>query len=157
MGANMVAQIPTSVVDTLTGYPEVGVPDAIIPLLTVDEGGHPHVCLLSRAELDADTNHVYAVVASPVSRSNIIRDRRATLIIFTAKSAYYAKLDAATVEEDDHLLGVVFSLHSFKEDGDETFHMEPPRYLPTDAIALMEHWDLSRSFLRRLRSTEASE
>jgi hypothetical protein len=153
----MVEHIPTSIVDALIGYPEVGVSDVMIPLLTVDETGYPHVCLLSRAELDADTNHIYAVVASPVSKSNILRDRRATLIVFTVRAAYYSKLDAALIKEDGHLLGVVFSLHSIKEDGDESFHMEAPRYLPTDEIASMEHWARSRSFLRELLTLHAEE
>ncbi|HUZ40378.1 MAG TPA: hypothetical protein VMU68_03170 [Acidimicrobiales bacterium] len=153
----MVENLPRSIVDTLTGYPEVGVPDIMIPLLTVDERGYPHVCLLSRAELNADTNHIYAVVASSVSKSNILRDRRATLIVFTRSAAYYSKLDAALLKEDGHLLGVVFTLHSIKEDGDESFHMEVPRYLPTEAIALMEHWEQSRSLLGELLTQGAEE
>lgn len=146
----MVEHIPTSMVNTLIGYPEVGVSDIMIPLLTVDNGGYPHVCLLSRAELDADTNHIYAAVASTVSKSNILRDQRATLIIFTPSAAYYSKLDVALTKEDGNLLGVVFTLHSIKEDGDESFHMEPPSYLPTDAIASTERWERSRSLLHDL-------
>ena len=153
----MVENLPKSIVDALIGYPEVGVSDIMIPLLTVDEAGYPHVCLLSRAELDADTNHIYAVIASPVSKSNILRDRQATLIVFAASAAYYSKLDATLIKEDDHLLGVVFTLHSIKEDGDESFNMEAPRYLPTDAIASMEHWARSRSFLRELLTLHAEE
>ena len=153
----MAGPIPTSIVDALIGYPEVGVPDVIIPLLTVDESGYPHVCLLSRAELDADTNYIYAVVASPVSKSNIFRDRRATLVVFTARSAYYSKLDADLIKEDGQLLGIVFSLHSMKQDGDESFHMEAPHYLPTDEIATMEHWDRTRSFLRELHPLHTEE
>lgn len=153
----MVEHIPNSIVEALIGYPEVGVSDAMIPLLTVDEAGYPHICLLSRAELDADTNHIYGVVASRVSKSNILRDRRATLIVFTVGAAYYAKLDAALIKEEGHLLGVVFTLHSIKKDGDESFHMEAPRYLPTNEIALMEHWARSRSFLRELPTLHAEE
>ena len=117
----MVENLPKTIVDALIGYPEVGVSDIMIPLLTIDEAGYPHVCLLSRAELDADTNHIYAVVASPVTRLNILRDRRATLIVFTASAAYYSKLDATLMKDDGHLLGVIFTLHSIKEDGDESF------------------------------------
>jgi hypothetical protein len=153
----MAEHIPTSIVDALIGYPEVGVSDAMIPLLTVDEAGYPHVCLLSRAELDADTNHIYAVVASRASKSNILRDRRATLIVFTVGAAYYSKLDAALFKEEGHLLGVVFTLHSIKKDGDESFHMEAPRYLPTNEIASMEHWARSRSFLRELPTLHSEE
>ncbi len=153
----MVEHIPTSIVEALIGYPEAGVSDVIIPLITVDEAGYPHVCLLSRAELNADTNHIYAVVASTVSRANIWRDRRATLIIFTVSTAYYCKLDAAVLRDDGDLLGVVFAILLIKEDGDESFHMEAPRYLPTDAIALKEHWARSRSLLRELLALQAEE
>jgi hypothetical protein len=152
----MVENIDSSIVEALTGYPEVGVPDAIIPLLTVDEAGYPHVCLLSRAELDADASHIYAVVASTVSKSNIRRDRRATLILFTALAAYYCKLDVATINEDDGLLGIVFTVSSTKKDGDESFHMQAPNYLPTEAIASNEHWTHSRTLLRELK-TEYSD
>jgi hypothetical protein len=147
----MVEHIPTSIVDALIGYPEIGLSDAMIPLLTVDEAGYPHV------ELDADRNHIYAVVASRVSKSNILRDRRATLIVFTVGVAYYAKLDAALIKEEGHLLGVVFTLHSIKKDGDESFHMEAPSYLPTNEIASMEHWARTRSFLRELPTLHAEE
>ena len=153
----MVEHIPTSIVEALIGYPEAGVSDVIIPLITVGEAGYPHVCLLSRAELNADTNHIYAVVASTVSRANIWRDRRATLIIFTVSTAYYCKLDAAVLRDDGDLLGVVFAILLIKEDGDESFHMEAPRYLPTDAIALKEHWARSRSLLRELLALQAEE
>lgn len=153
----MVEHIPTSIVEALIGYPEVGVSDVIIPLITVDEAGYPHVCLLSRAELNADTNHIYAVVASTVSRANIWRDRRATLIIFTVRTAYYCKLDAAVLRDDGDLLGVVFTILLIKEDGDESFHMEAPRYLPTDAIASKEHWARSRSLLHELLTLHAEE
>jgi hypothetical protein len=153
----VVEHIPTSIVEALIGYPEAGVSDVIIPLITVDEAGYPHVCLLSRAELNADTNHIYAVVASTVSRANIWRDRRATLIIFTVSTAYYCKLDAAVLRDDGDLLGVVFAILLIKEDGDESFHMEAPRYLPTDAIALKEHWARSRSLLRELLALQAEE
>ena len=153
----MVEHIPTSIVEALIGYPEVGVSDVIIPLITVDEAGYPHVCLLSRAELNADTNHIYAVVASTACRANLWRDRRATIIIFTVSTAYYCKLDAAVLRDDGELLGVVFTILLIKEDGDESFHMEAPRYLPTDAIALKEHWARSRSLLLELQTLRAGE
>ena len=149
----MTEAIPSSMVEALDGYPEVGVADAMIPLLTVDEAGYPHVCLLSRAELNADSSHVYAVVASPVTKSNLLRDRRATLVVFTPRSANYAKLDANGFKENGHLMGIVFDLHSMKEDGNESFHMEVPRYMPTDEIATMEHWDLTRALLADLQSS----
>jgi hypothetical protein len=150
-------QIPVSIVEALIGYPDVGASDVIIPLITVDEAGYPHVCLLSRAELTADTNQIYAVVASTVSRANICRDRRATLIIFTVRTAYYCKLDAAVLRDDGALLGVVFTILSIKQDGDESFHMEAPRYLPTDAIASKENWVGSRSLLHELLTLHAEE
>jgi hypothetical protein len=146
------ATIPPAVIATLDGYPQVGTPDLMIPLLTVDAAGYPHVCLLSRAELDADVNHVYAVIASTVTKANVVRDRRAALVVFGARSAVYCKLDARTISDDGALIGVVFDLHSSKVDGDDSFQMVPPSYLPTDAIASSEHWTQSRALLRQLRS-----
>ena len=146
-------QIPTAIVDGLAGFPQIDVLDIIIPLLTVDDAGFPHVCLLSRAELSADENHVYAVVSSTVSKANLVRERRATIALITPKAAYYCKLDVDFLERDDYLLGVVFSYSSMKVDGDESFHMQPPQYLPTREISESEHWNKSRPFLERLQAT----
>ena len=149
----MTEAVPIAVVEALSGYPEVGVADVMIPLLTVDADGYPHVCLLSRAELDADLAHVFAVVTSPTTRANILRDRRATLVVFTESAACYCKLDVTFVDDDDGVLRTAFAVASTKVDGDESFAMAPPRYLATDAIAASENWARSRLLLKKLRAS----
>ncbi len=153
----MTEPVPAAVVEALAGYPNVGVVDVMIPLLTVDSAGYPHVCLLSRAELDADADRIYAVVASPTTKSNLTRDRRATLVVFQSAAAHYCKLDVIALEEDGGHLGVAFAVSSSKVDGDGSVDMEPPRYLPTDAIASGEHWVHSRELLASLRSQSTSD
>lgn len=149
----MTEAVPVAVVDALSGYPEVGVAEVMMPLLTVDSDGYPHVCLLSRAELDADVARVFAVVTSPTTRANILRDRRATLVVFTESAAYYCKLDGESVQDDGVTLWGTFEPASTKVDGDASFAMAPPRYLPTDAIATSEDWARSRSLLEELRAS----
>ena len=56
--------VPPEVLALFDGQPEMNSWEPVFQLLTVDEAGFPHVCLLSRMELEAGTGHIYAVLAS---------------------------------------------------------------------------------------------
>jgi hypothetical protein len=87
----MTMTVPSEIVAALAGSPEVASWEPMFPLLTVDDSGFPHVCLLSRAELQADVQHVYAVLASPTTVSNLRQRPAATLLVVLADSACYLK------------------------------------------------------------------
>lgn len=89
---NVLRMMPVGIRDALVGRPAVGEWDPMFPLLTVDDAGFPHVCLLGRAELEADDAHLYAVLSSANTIANLASSRRATLIVIGPDAATYCKL-----------------------------------------------------------------
>jgi len=155
-GVDVGERVPTTVIEALTGYPQVGVSEIIIPLLTVDIDGYPNVCLLSRAQVDADAEHVYAVVAGLGTKSNILSNRHATLIIFTTGVVHYCKMDAASLSDQGNLLCAVFTIASTKVDGNGSLPVEAPRYIPTEAVVTFEDWGGSRAILSALKTHQTT-
>lgn len=145
--------IPDEVREAVYGLPFPGSWDEMVTLLTVDEDGHPHVCLLSRSELDADHERIHAVVAAPGTISHLLRTGAATLVFVLWDQAIFVKADVADVIEDDGWLGVSFVVRSVKRDS-IGIPLEPPRYLVTHELAAMENWERSARLLERLSSTE---
>jgi hypothetical protein len=91
--------VPSEIVAALAGWPEVGSREPMFSLLTVDESGFPHVCLLSRAERDAGAHHVYAALASPTTVRNQSRRPAATVVVVLAESADYLKVRAVHISQ----------------------------------------------------------
>lgn len=144
----MATTVPPEIVARLRGHPEVGSWEPMFPLLTVDELGFPHVCLLSRAELHADPHRVYAALASPTTVKNLGRRPAATLIVIGDDSAHYLKMRAAHIRAAD-LTGVVFEVISAIRDR-LTLPLAPPRYLVTSALPVAEAWAASGELLSQL-------
>jgi hypothetical protein len=120
----------------------------MFPLLTVDELGFPHVCLLSRAELYANEHRIYAVLASPTTVNNLSRRPVATLVVILDDSAHYLKVRAA------HISGpvpaaVIFELASSVRDS-LAIPLRPPRYLVTSSLPVAEAWAQSAELLASL-------
>src|SRR5581483_12375611 len=87
--------VPDEVRQALTGRPQVGEWELIVPFLTVDPAGFPHVCLLSRAELEADGLELRAVIFGQNTIANLERQQRATLVVVLPEAAWYCKLRLA--------------------------------------------------------------
>jgi Pyridoxamine 5'-phosphate oxidase len=140
--------VPPEIVAALAGSPEVGSWEPMFPLLTVDEPGFPHVCLLSRAELDSDATSVYAALASPTTVKNLTRRPTATLMVIVDDSAYYLKLRVVRTT-GSVLAGVVFEVISSVRDS-LAIPLTPPRYLVTSSLPVAEAWAKSAELLSRL-------
>ena len=140
--------VPPEIVAALAGSPEVGAWEPMFPLLTVDEAGFPHVCLLSRAELHADIHHVYAALASPTTVNNLSRRPAATLMVIAADSAHYLRLGVIHTS-GSVLTGVVFEAISSVRDS-LAIPLMPPRYLVTSSLPVAEAWAQSEELLSRL-------
>ena len=140
---------PPEMVAMLAGRPTAGTWEPMFPLLTVDDSGFPHVCLLSRAELAADNRRVYAVLASRNTIANLSRDGRATLVAVGADTAVYVKLTVSESIPDDEWLGVACEVASAKKD---SLHIPlwPPQYLVTEEVSVTENWARSERMLARL-------
>lgn len=84
--------MPAVIVELLVGRPGIGTTEQAFPFVTVDSEGFPHVCLLSRMELDVVGDEVRAVIASRRTDANLERSGQATLIAVAGMTAHYLKL-----------------------------------------------------------------
>jgi hypothetical protein len=150
----MAMTVPHEIVAVLAGQPEVGSWEPMFPFLTIDEPGFPHVCLLSRAELEADENHVYAALASRTTVSNLRRRPVATLVVVLADSAHYAKLRAVHTSASVPA-GVIFEVVSSVRDS-LAIPLRPPRYLVTSSLPVAEAWAQSAGLLSLLTQQAGS-
>lgn len=81
--------VPDSIVAAMRGRPQPGSWDDACLLLTSTAEGVVDVCMLSRAEVDAFPDAIYAVVASRNSPANLDRSGAGTLVIFAAGGFTY--------------------------------------------------------------------
>lgn len=144
----MAMTVPPEIVAALTGRPEIGSWEPMFPLLTIDDAGFPHVCMLSRAELEADENYIYAALASQTTVSNVSRRPAATLVVIGDDSAYYAKL-AAVHASASVPAAVAFEVTSSVRDS-LAIPLMPPRYLVTSSLPVAEAWAQSAQLLSAL-------
>lgn len=121
------------------------------PFLTVDEGGFPHVALLSRAEIEisTDASEILAVVASERTRANLCRDGRAGLIAVNGTVASYVKLRVVRTLDAGQALGCAMTIAEYKADS-LGIPLRPVSFVTTAEIAQMESWDASERLLRDL-------
>lgn len=145
---------PTSVPDevrrALRGWPEVGIWDQMFAMLTVDAEGFPHVCLLSRAELEAGVSEIRAVIASQTTSANVRRSRRATLVVIDPTAAWYCKLEALSLRaETEGPLAAKFQVVSVKRDSADVA-LKPARFMPTATVSIEEDWQRSKRLLAAL-------
>ncbi|MHB1569253.1 MAG: hypothetical protein ACYC0H_08615 [Solirubrobacteraceae bacterium] len=134
----------------LAGWPEIGTWDQMFPLLTVDVDEFPHVCLLSRTELEADAVAIRAVIASRNTSRNVQRSGRATLVVIGTEAAWYAKLTLVRSRvEQDGLLGADFRVASLKRDA-AGVALRPCGFMPTAALRIEENWERSMRLLSEL-------
>lgn len=144
----MATTVPPEILAALTGRPEVGSWEPMFPLLTIDERGFPYVCMLSRAELKADENHIYAALASRTTLSNLSRSPTATLMVILDDSAHYLNLTLVHTSVSVPA-AVVFELVSSVRDS-LAIPLRPPRYLVTSSLPVAEAWAQSAKLLSSL-------
>jgi hypothetical protein len=143
--------VPGELARLLAGQPVVGATEQAFPFLTVDEGGFPHVALLSRAEigLNPDGTEVFAAVASRRTRANLEREGRAGLIAVDGITAHYAKLQLMRTIQSVEALGCALRVSEFKADS-LGVPLSPISFGVTAEIARLDGWEASRQLLRRL-------
>jgi hypothetical protein len=143
--------VPDELARLLAGQPAVGTREQAFPFLTVDEGGFPHVALLSRAEIGVspDGREVLAVVTSRHTRANLQRDRRAGLIAIGGTTAHYAKLYLVRSIQSGEALGCGMRVIELKADS-LGIALSPISFGTITEIARLESWEASGQMLRRL-------
>jgi hypothetical protein len=148
--------VPEPVAALVRGRPQVGREEQVFPFLTVDDDGHPHVALLSRAELDTDAtgDRLLAAVAATTTGRNLRRDGRAGLIAVEGTTAHELKLELVHVIEDEAMLGLAFEVVEHEADS-LGIPLEPMRFHATDRVAALERWDHCAELLAQLGAAVA--
>jgi Pyridoxamine 5'-phosphate oxidase len=101
------SELPPDLLDRLSGRDLASHASKVIPLLTVDESGWPHVALLSYFEVAArDARHVrIAAFAGSTTSANLRRARKATLAVIDERLACYVKVTATEVAREMRTAG----------------------------------------------------
>lgn len=142
--------LPDEVRRALSGWPQVGIWDQMFAMLTVDANGFPHVCLLSRAQLEAGVSDVRAVIAGQTTSANLQRSRQATLIVISPGAAWYCKLRVLRFRVvDGEPLAARFEVVSVKRDS-AGVELQPARFMPTAAVTAEEDWQQGKRLLDSL-------
>jgi hypothetical protein len=136
-------RLPAAVFDLLAAKPGPGEAfGQVIPLLTVDDAGYPHVALLSRGQLRAAPggNKLLAAVRGIHTRANLLRSRRATVLFVGGQTAYSLKLDVAVTMEHAGRLGAVLQLRRCLADSTGA-DLAPMTFRQSAALAARESWN----------------
>src|SRR5262245_34364560 len=101
------SELPSDLLDRLSGRDLRPHAAKVIPLLTVDERGWPHVALLSYFEVAAkDPRHLrLATFRDSTTSANMRRSGKATLAIIDERVACYIKCTVAEIAPAMHTAG----------------------------------------------------
>jgi hypothetical protein len=141
--------LPQAVAALLSGLPARGRAEQAFPVLTIDDAGFPHVCLLSRAQLQPTPTGLMALVSSRRTRTNLLSRGVATLIAVTPAAAHYCKLQLTESIEQTWALAAAFELVEHTVDRSPV-PLTPATYVPTAKLEAAEQWDRGLALLRLL-------
>lgn len=142
-------RLPDDLVAYLAHGPVIGDDEQILPLLTVDEMGAPHACLLCRAQVTAVPGEIRAAISSPGTRENLAARPAALLLVTLGETVHHCGLSMAHATEADGVLGAVFAPVSHKADG-LGIALSPATFVASEAIAEYERWDETAALLGSL-------
>jgi hypothetical protein len=122
------------------------------PLLTIADSGHPHVCLLSSAQVGVDLGEsaVLVSVAGRQTRRNLEARGLGTVVAVRGSTAFYTKCRVTDRTEVDGRAGFVLEALEVKEDSAGVdlvpmgFHFRPE-------LAEAERWATDAAVLAALR------
>ncbi|MFB9929772.1 hypothetical protein ACFFRC_34105, partial [Amycolatopsis halotolerans] len=143
--------LPEEVARLVAGEPPLDADEQAFPLLTVDERGHPHTALLSRAELEPayDRAALYAVVAGTGTRANLRRHPYAALLAVDGTVCHHLKLRLIRSLAFGDVLGCVFAAVHHKRDS-LGIPLSPIGFRTTRQLAELEDWRRSAEVLATL-------
>lgn len=142
-------QIPAAALAVLAPGPNLdGSFEQVIPLVTVDPDGFPHVALLSRAQMrDGGTGRdLHVVVWVGTTSANLLATRRATVILVADQAAWYLKLTVVRAVEHNGRIGVILRLAKSITDSTGV-DLVPMRFRSSGELAAEEGWDADQQVL----------
>lgn len=145
--------------DSGTEGVRVGPPGAweqAFPFLTVSETGHPHVCLLSRAQLaaSADGRSLFVSLHSSGAVSNLHRHQGATLVAVAGQAAYSIRVRPVRALVLAGRAGFELEVLGCRPDSTGV-SLSPLQFEPSRALARAERWEKDAAVLQVLRAPSA--
>lgn len=95
------AAVPPEVLERFAGLPVAGTWEPVFVLLTVDPGGEPRICLLSRAELEAQPRVLRVALRSARTSANLRRTGVAVLHVVDDTASWSVRTRLGRVVVDD--------------------------------------------------------
>lgn len=140
---------PSSV---FAGRPAVGGEEQAFLLVTAGDDRVPHVCLLSRAEIEADDREVRLVVRSRRTRAHLAASGRALLFAVVDGAARTWQLRVARTVDAGDALAAALTIESVEDDRFPGVDLHPMHYVVTGGVPSAERWSANEALLDRLSS-----
>ncbi|MCW2720200.1 hypothetical protein [Pseudonocardia sp.] len=148
--------LPAEVLALLAGTPVAGAWEPVFPLLTSDSGGAPRICLLSRAEIDAEPGIVRCAVRSRRTSANLRRAGAAVLQVVEGTTSWSVRARVGRTVTDDGGLAAELLVTDVERDS-LGIPLQPMSFLAGAALARAERWDDNALLFARLaRSAPAA-
>jgi hypothetical protein len=142
-------EVPAEVIERLTGIPVPGEWESVFPLLTSDPGGEPRVCLMSRAELEAEPRRLRCAVRSTRTSVNLRRTRVAVLQVVDDTVSWSIRTRVGRVVVDDGGLAAELLVTAVERDS-LGIPLRPMGFLADAALAAVERWQDNAALFARL-------
>ena len=142
-------ELPAAVIERLAGFPVPGEWEPVFPLLTTDPGGEPRVCLMSRAELEAEPRRVRCAVRSRRTSANLRRTRLAVLQVVDDTVSWSIRTRLGRVVVDDGGLAAELLVTAVERDS-LGIPLRPMGFLADGSVAALERWDDNAALFARL-------
>lgn len=123
-------------------------------LLTVDDDGFPHVCLLAAQQLDLhDDPGLLGVSVAGRHTAEFLRDKgKATLVVVEGTAAHYLKCEVVADVVVERRSGFTLAVRDHKADS-AGVELTPITFRFSEQLAVSERWSRDRAVLRALRHT----
>lgn len=141
--------LPDEVLALLGGRPAAGEWDPVIPLLTTDVDGVPRVCLLSRAELEADRGAVRCAVRSQRTSANLRRGSPAVLLVVGETTSFSVRARVGRTVHDDGGLAAELVVTEVESDS-FGIPLRSMSFEVDEGLARAERWDDNEALFARL-------
>ena len=141
--------LPPEVLEQLSGWPVAGTWELVFPLLTSDPGGEPRVCLMSRAEFDAEPELVRCAMRSRRTAANLHRTGVAVLHVVHGTASWCIRTRVGRVIAEDGVVAAELLVTDVEYDS-LGIPLRPMTFLADAALAAIEHWDDNAALFARL-------
>jgi hypothetical protein len=153
--AELPVRLPDEVVGLLAGTPVPATWEPVFPLLTTDPSGEPRICLLSRAELQAEPGTVFCALRSRRTTANLRRTGTAVLQVVEGTTSWSIRTRLGrTVSgepDDTGRAGLAAELTVIHIERDSLgIPLRPMGFLADAALAVTERWDDNAALFARL-------